>query len=72
VRPLLGELRTGGVVFALRDFAVAAALATQFHSPGASAIPAIYGVLMLVFAATAAPLLRRMRQALGRGHPALP
>jgi bile acid:Na+ symporter, BASS family len=58
VRPLLGELRTGGFVFALRDFAVAAALAGQFDSAGAAAIPAVYGVLMLVLATLAAPVLR--------------
>lgn len=59
LRPLLGELQTVGSVFALRDFAVAAALAGQFDSPGAAAIPAVYGVLMLIVAAAAAPLLRR-------------
>lgn len=59
LRPVLGELRTGGFVFALRDFAVAAALAGQFDSPGAAATPAIYGVLMLTLAAGAAPMLRR-------------
>jgi hypothetical protein len=58
----LGELRTGGLLFALRDFAVAAALASQFHSPGAAAIPAVYGVLMLVLAAAVAPVLRRAPQ----------
>jgi predicted Na+-dependent transporter len=59
LQPLLGELRTGGFVFALRDFAVAAALAGQFDSPGAAATPAVYGVLMLILAAAAAPVLRR-------------
>jgi predicted Na+-dependent transporter len=58
LRPVLGELRTGGFVFALRDFAVAAALAGQFDSPGAAATPAVYGVLMLVLASTTAPLMR--------------
>jgi predicted Na+-dependent transporter len=62
LRPLLGELQTGGLLFALRDFAVAAALASQFHSPGAAAIPAVYGVLMLVLAAAVAPILRRAPQ----------
>jgi predicted Na+-dependent transporter len=59
LRPLVGELRTGGFVFALRDFAVAAALAGQFDSPGAAATPAVYGVLMLVLAAAIGPVLRR-------------
>jgi predicted Na+-dependent transporter len=58
LRPLLGELQTGGFVFALRDFAVAAALAGQFDRAGAAATPAVYGVLMLVVAAAAAPLIR--------------
>ncbi len=57
--PLLGEIRTGAFAFALRDFAVAAALATQLHAPGAGATAAVYGVLMLVAATTAASLLRR-------------
>jgi bile acid:Na+ symporter, BASS family len=57
LRPLLGELRTGGFVFVLRDFAVAAALAGQFGTAGAAATPAIYGVLMLVLAAATAPAL---------------
>lgn len=59
LRPMLGELCTGGFVFALRDFAVAAALAGQFDTPGAAATPAVYGVLMLTLAAAAAPMLRR-------------
>jgi predicted Na+-dependent transporter len=57
LRPALGELRTGGFVFVLRDFAVAAALAGQFDSPGAAATPAVYGVLMLILAAAAARVL---------------
>jgi bile acid:Na+ symporter, BASS family len=56
LRPVLGELRTGGFVFALRDFAVAAALAGQFDTPGAAATPAVYGILMLTLAAAAAPM----------------
>jgi len=36
LRPLLGDLRTGPFVFALRDFAVAAALASQFDTTGAA------------------------------------
>jgi predicted Na+-dependent transporter len=50
LRSLLGDLWTGGFVFALRDFAVAAALAGQFARPGAAATPAVYGVLMLALA----------------------
>ena len=61
LRPVLGELNTGGLVFALRDFAVAAALAVQLGSPGAAATPAVYGVLMLVLAAALAPRLGASR-----------
>jgi len=57
--PLLGDLRTGAFAFALRDFAVAAALATQLGAPGAAATAAVYGVLMLVAATVATSLLRR-------------
>ena len=57
--PLLGDLRTGALAFALRDFAVAAALATQLGAPGAAATAAVYGVLMLVAATVATSLLRR-------------
>jgi predicted Na+-dependent transporter len=59
LRPLLGDLRTGGFVFALRDFAVAAALAAQFETPGAAVTPAIYGVLMLLLATAASSVLGR-------------
>jgi predicted Na+-dependent transporter len=62
LRPLLGDLRTGPFVFALRDFAVAAALASQFDTTGAAATPAIYGVLMLLFAAAASSVLGRARE----------
>ncbi len=44
--------------FGLRDFAVAAALATQLGGDGAAATPAVYGVLMLLLATALAPLLR--------------
>lgn len=59
LRRLIGELRTEGLAFALRDFAVAAALATQLGTPGAAATAAVYGALMLVVAAALAPFLRR-------------
>jgi len=61
--PFLGDLRTGPFAFALRDFAVAAALATQLNAPGAGPTAAVYGVLMLV-AGTAATSLPRRRQTL--------
>jgi bile acid:Na+ symporter, BASS family len=56
---LLRKGRTAPFVFGLRDFAVAAALATQFDAPGAASTAAVYGVLMLVAAAVAAEALRR-------------
>jgi hypothetical protein len=59
LRPLLRDLRTGGFVFALRDFAVAAALAGQFDTPGAAVTPAVYGVLMLLLATAASSVLGR-------------
>jgi predicted Na+-dependent transporter len=59
--PLVGDLRTGAFVFALRDFAVAAALAGQFDTRGAAATPAVYGVVMLLLATVASSLLGRAR-----------
>jgi predicted Na+-dependent transporter len=57
--PVLGDLRTGGLVFALRDFAVAAALAVQIGPAGAALTPAVYGVLMLVAAAGLTSVISR-------------
>jgi BASS family bile acid:Na+ symporter len=69
LRPLLGGAPTDGFVFALRDFAVAAALAGQFDAPGAGATPAVYGVLMLTCATVATTVLRRsVRTAGGSGR----
>jgi predicted Na+-dependent transporter len=59
LRAVLGDRRTGPFTFALRDFAVAAALASQFDAPGAASIAAVYGVMMLVVAVVATELLRR-------------
>lgn len=61
LRAVLGDRRTGPFTFALRDFAVAAALASQFDAPGAASTAAVYGVMMLVVAVVAAELLRRRR-----------
>lgn len=61
--PLLGEFRTGGLVFSLRDFAVAATLATQIGAKGAAVTPAVYGVMMLLVAAGLASLLSRHKRA---------
>ena len=44
----------GAFTIAMRDFAVAAALATQAFGTGAGAVPGVYGVVMLVAAAIAA------------------
>ena len=69
LRPLLGGTPTGGFVFGLRDFAVAAALAGQFATPGAAATPAVYGVLMLTLASAATTALRHsLRTAAGSGR----
>ena len=47
----------GAFAIAMRDFAVAAALATQAFGTGAGAVPGVYGVVMLVGGAVAAPRL---------------
>ncbi|HXN38539.1 MAG TPA: bile acid:sodium symporter [Solirubrobacteraceae bacterium] len=44
----------GSFTIAMRDFAVAAALATQAFGTGAGAVPGVYGVVMLVAGAIAA------------------
>ena len=50
---------TGSFVIGLRDFAVAAALASQGFGPSAATVAGVYGVLMLLVAAAGAQLLRR-------------
>jgi hypothetical protein len=50
---------TGALVIELRDFAVAAALASQAFGPQAATVAGVYGVLMLIAGAAAAELLRR-------------
>ena len=47
----------GALSIAMRDFAVAAALATQAFGVGAGAVPGVYGVLMLVAGTIAASRL---------------
>jgi predicted Na+-dependent transporter len=42
---------TGALVIELRDFAVAAGIATQAFGPAAATVPAVYGVLMLLLGA---------------------
>jgi bile acid:Na+ symporter, BASS family len=49
----------GALAIAMRDFAVAAALATQAFGPGAAAVPGVYGVVMLVAGTVAAGRLSR-------------
>jgi BASS family bile acid:Na+ symporter len=44
----------GALAIGMRDFAVAAALATQAFGPRAAAVPGVYGVVMLVAGAIAA------------------
>jgi predicted Na+-dependent transporter len=54
------ELRaTGAFVIELRDFAVAAALASQAFGPSAATVSGVYGVLMLLLGAAAAHWLPR-------------
>lgn len=60
---------TGPLVIALRDFAVAAALATQAFGPAAGAVAGTYGVLMLVAGAATTTALRRRAR---RNTPAPP
>src|SRR3954470_16769491 len=56
-----GATHDGLIALGLASTEVAAAglvaLAGRFNHPGAAAPPAVYGVLMLVFAAAAAPML---------------
>lgn len=52
---------TGALVIELRDFAVAAALASQAFGPPAATVAGAYGVLMLVLGAAAAHWLPRRR-----------
>jgi bile acid:Na+ symporter, BASS family len=49
----------GALTIAMRDFAVAAALAQQAFGAGAGAVPGVYGVLMLVAGTVAAGRLRK-------------
>jgi BASS family bile acid:Na+ symporter len=49
----------GALTIAMRDFAVAAALASQAFGPGAGAVPGVYGVVMLLAGSAAAGALGR-------------
>ncbi len=49
----------GAFTIAMRDFAVAATLATQAFGAGAGTVPGVYGVLMLISGSLAATGLRR-------------
>jgi len=53
---------TGALVIELRDFAVAAALATQAFGSAAATVAGVYGVLMLLLGAAAAQLAPRGRR----------
>jgi predicted Na+-dependent transporter len=52
----------GALAIAMRDFAVAAALATQAFGAGAAAVPGVYGVFMLIGGAIAAGRLSSRAQ----------
>jgi predicted Na+-dependent transporter len=54
-----GLRATGVFVIGLRDFAVAAALASQAFGPAAATVAGVYGVLMLLVGAAAAHWLPR-------------
>jgi predicted Na+-dependent transporter len=56
----------GAFAIAMRDFAVAAALATQAYGPRAGALPGVYGVLMLLAGSGAAGVLRTCRIGVAR------
>jgi predicted Na+-dependent transporter len=49
----------GAFAIAMRDFAVAAALATQAFGTAAGAVPGVYGVVMLVAGTIAAGRLAK-------------
>jgi len=56
---------TGAFVIELRDFAVAAALASQAFGPSAATVSGVYGVLILLLGAAAAQWLPRSRRLVG-------
>jgi BASS family bile acid:Na+ symporter len=55
----------GALTIGMRDFAVAAALATQAFGAAAAGVPGIYGVIMLVAGTTAASARARTRGNVG-------
>ncbi|MGA9857123.1 MAG: hypothetical protein WBQ18_04620 [Solirubrobacteraceae bacterium] len=55
----------GALTIGMRDFAVAAALASQAFGNQAGAVPGVYGVLMLLAGSVAAGVFGRTRKALG-------
>jgi BASS family bile acid:Na+ symporter len=64
------EQRPGvGLAVGLRDFAVAATLATQAFGPPAATVPGLYGVLMLVAGALATAGLRARARGAARSAP---
>lgn len=73
---MLGQARApdaarvpGAFAIAMRDFAVAAALATEAFGPGAGTVPGVYGVLMFVSGSAAAS---RFRPGSSSSRPAAP
>ena len=59
----------GALAIAMRDFAVAAALASQAFGNRAAAVPGVYGVVMLLAGSGFVTLVRRRG---GLGDPAAP
>ncbi len=60
----------GALAIGMRDFAVAAALATQAFGAGAAAVPGVYGVIMLVGGTVAAGRLSGRSGGPSEGAPA--
>ena len=53
------DRRTYPFVFGMRDFAVGVGIASAMGSSGAGAVPAVYGIMMLIASTVAAAALRR-------------
>ena len=59
----------GAFTIAMRDFAVAATLATQAYGAAAGTVPGVYGVLMLIGGSAAATVLRQRSTTVRRTEP---
>jgi BASS family bile acid:Na+ symporter len=59
----------GALAIAMRDFAVAAALASQAFGSAAGAVPGVYGVVMLLAGSVASGMFARARRAGAKFNP---